>query len=259
MPAEADKATSPSKQKKVEKVESESDASSRTTRGKGKAAGKGKASGKAENKEREKEAFSSPPLSSLIPERRAARVVAEESMKYSADVGTRCPMPGCDSKGEKMLHYHFTCSFEHLVLINIWWPLGHITGKHETHRTISACPLYHNLTADECKVSLLYLCWKSILASSACVLLYNNLLFISPQAKQQERDAVELKKAQENTTDKLNLRRMASPEFVLSLVFSRCSVVIVICCFRRLQLLSRRREGVMWSIWGQGRALSRRK
>lgn len=39
---------------------------------------------------------------------------------------SRCPFPGCDSQ-------------------------GHMTGKHETHRTISGCPLYHNTTADECK------------------------------------------------------------------------------------------------------------
>ncbi|XP_036359306.1 histone acetyltransferase KAT7-like [Octopus sinensis] len=39
---------------------------------------------------------------------------------------SRCPFPGCDSR-------------------------GHMTGKHETHRTISGCPLYHNTTADECK------------------------------------------------------------------------------------------------------------
>lgn len=32
-------------------------------------------------------------------ERRAARVVAEDSLKYSADTVTRCPLPGCDSKG----------------------------------------------------------------------------------------------------------------------------------------------------------------
>ena len=31
-------------------------------------------------------------------ERRAARVVAEDSLKYTADTG-RCPLPGCDSKG----------------------------------------------------------------------------------------------------------------------------------------------------------------
>ena len=31
-------------------------------------------------------------------ERRAARVVAEEAMKYSGESG-RCPLPGCDSKG----------------------------------------------------------------------------------------------------------------------------------------------------------------
>ncbi|XP_019625901.1 PREDICTED: histone acetyltransferase KAT7-like isoform X2 [Branchiostoma belcheri] len=39
---------------------------------------------------------------------------------------TRCPMPGCDS-------------------------MGHFTGKFETHWTLSGCPLYHNLTKEECK------------------------------------------------------------------------------------------------------------
>ncbi|NXR73062.1 KAT7 acetyltransferase, partial [Pycnonotus jocosus] len=29
---------------------------------------------------------------------------------------------------------------------------GHLTGKHERHFSISGCPLYHNLSADECKV-----------------------------------------------------------------------------------------------------------
>ena len=33
-------------------------------------------------------------------EKRAARVVAEDSLKYSADTVARCPLPGCDSKGE---------------------------------------------------------------------------------------------------------------------------------------------------------------
>ncbi|XP_023803543.1 histone acetyltransferase KAT7, partial [Cyanistes caeruleus] len=28
----------------------------------------------------------------------------------------------------------------------------HLTGKHERHFSISGCPLYHNLSADECKV-----------------------------------------------------------------------------------------------------------
>ena len=37
--------------------------------------------------------------SSLYPyERRAARVVAEEGIKYTSD-GAGCPFPGCDSKG----------------------------------------------------------------------------------------------------------------------------------------------------------------
>ncbi|XP_059414232.1 histone acetyltransferase KAT7-like isoform X6 [Carassius carassius] len=29
---------------------------------------------------------------------------------------------------------------------------GHLTGKHERHFSVSGCPLYHNLSADECKV-----------------------------------------------------------------------------------------------------------
>lgn len=32
---------------------------------------------------------------------------------------------------------------------------GHLTGKHERHFAVSGCPLYHNLSADECKVSIL--------------------------------------------------------------------------------------------------------
>lgn len=37
-----------------------------------------------------------------------------------------CPLPGCDSR-------------------------GHLSGRHESHRTLTACPLYHNTTAEECK------------------------------------------------------------------------------------------------------------
>ncbi|XP_053406544.1 histone acetyltransferase KAT7-like [Mercenaria mercenaria] len=47
------------------------------------------------------------------------------SMDYN-ETNAKCPLPGCDSK-------------------------GHLTGKHESHRTLSACPLYHNTTAQECK------------------------------------------------------------------------------------------------------------
>ncbi|KAK7919792.1 hypothetical protein WMY93_011076 [Mugilogobius chulae] len=39
----------------------------------------------------------------------------------------KCPTPGCNS-------------------------LGHLTGKHERHFAVSGCPLYHNLSADDCKV-----------------------------------------------------------------------------------------------------------
>lgn len=69
-------------------------------------------------------------LEELQNERRAARVVAEDSLKYLSDNMLRCPLPGCDSR-------------------------GHITGRHDTHRTLSACPLYHNMTVDECKAKLM--------------------------------------------------------------------------------------------------------
>ncbi|XP_078501382.1 histone acetyltransferase KAT7 isoform X9 [Lissotriton helveticus] len=44
----------------------------------------------------------------------------------SYNFNMKCPTPGCNS-------------------------LGHLTGKHERHFSISGCPLYHNLSADECK------------------------------------------------------------------------------------------------------------
>ncbi|XP_059414235.1 histone acetyltransferase KAT7-like isoform X8 [Carassius carassius] len=45
----------------------------------------------------------------------------------SYNFNMKCPTPGCNS-------------------------LGHLTGKHERHFSVSGCPLYHNLSADECKV-----------------------------------------------------------------------------------------------------------
>uniref|UniRef100_A0A3Q2QZC5 Histone acetyltransferase n=1 Tax=Fundulus heteroclitus TaxID=8078 RepID=A0A3Q2QZC5_FUNHE len=45
----------------------------------------------------------------------------------SYNFNMKCPTPGCNS-------------------------LGHLTGRHERHFSISGCPLYHNLSADECKV-----------------------------------------------------------------------------------------------------------
>ncbi|XP_065133271.1 histone acetyltransferase KAT7a isoform X2 [Paramisgurnus dabryanus] len=47
----------------------------------------------------------------------------------SYNFNMKCPTPGCNS-------------------------LGHLTGKHERHFSISGCPLYRNLSADECKVKV---------------------------------------------------------------------------------------------------------
>ncbi|XP_058509027.1 histone acetyltransferase KAT7-like isoform X8 [Solea solea] len=44
----------------------------------------------------------------------------------SYNFNMKCPTPGCNS-------------------------LGHLTGRHERHFSISGCPLYHNLSVDECK------------------------------------------------------------------------------------------------------------
>ena len=41
----------------------------------------------------------------------------------------KCSTPGCDGK-------------------------GHMTGRFEMHHTTSGCPKYHNMTPQECKVSL---------------------------------------------------------------------------------------------------------
>ncbi|XP_030636968.1 histone acetyltransferase KAT7a isoform X2 [Chanos chanos] len=46
----------------------------------------------------------------------------------SYNFNMKCPTPGCNS-------------------------LGHLTGRHERHFSISGCPLYHNLSADECKAA----------------------------------------------------------------------------------------------------------
>lgn len=126
-----DKHLTPAKQRRLSKDLGEPDRelSESKPKGPGKAAkgkGKGKFRGK---KETEKDEDREVTLD-FHTERRAARVVAEDSLKYSADTVARCPLPGCDSK-------------------------GHITGRHDTHRTLSACPLYHNMSVEDCKARML--------------------------------------------------------------------------------------------------------
>ncbi|XP_052772579.1 histone acetyltransferase KAT7-like [Mya arenaria] len=87
--------------------------------GKGGKAGKGKSKHKPGKTVEENEADEDSPLS-VWGEKRPT-----PSMDYN-ETNAKCPLPGCDSR-------------------------GHLTGKHESHRTLSACPLYHNTTADECK------------------------------------------------------------------------------------------------------------
>ncbi|XP_072049499.1 histone acetyltransferase KAT7-like [Amphiura filiformis] len=60
-----------------------------------------------------------------IKEKRRSKVVATDTLGSLVEL--KCPVPGCDS-------------------------LGHITGKFMKHRTITGCPLYHNMTAEECKL-----------------------------------------------------------------------------------------------------------
>lgn len=153
-----EKPSTPVKQRRLSKdlggVETEREPAAETKpKGSGKAAkgkGKGKFRGKKEGEKDEEKAGDA--VLEFHQERRAARVVAEDSLKYSADTVSRCPLPGCDSK-------------------------GHITGRHDTHRTLSACPLYHNMSAEDCKAKML------------------------------EREATAAEKKRNNSLDKRDLRR----------------------------------------------------
>ncbi|XP_072166506.1 histone acetyltransferase KAT7-like isoform X2 [Diadema setosum] len=58
--------------------------------------------------------------------KRKSRIIAEQQLLKTDNVELRCPVPGCDS-------------------------LGHFTGKFSKHRTLWGCPLYHNMTAEECQ------------------------------------------------------------------------------------------------------------
>lgn len=101
------------------------------------------------SKKQTMESSSEDGLMSMWTEKRAT-----PNMDYN-ESNAKCPLPGCDSK-------------------------GHLTGRHETHRTLASCPLYHNTSADECKKK-----------------------YDDRQKQQEEKD-----KTQETTTGKRDMRRL---------------------------------------------------
>uniref|UniRef100_A0A4W5NSG6 Histone acetyltransferase n=1 Tax=Hucho hucho TaxID=62062 RepID=A0A4W5NSG6_9TELE len=63
----------------------------------------------------------------------------------SYNFNMKCPTPGCNSLGKLTFCAMWTYTFKtHTVNC-------HLTGKHERHFSISGCPLFHNLSVDECK------------------------------------------------------------------------------------------------------------
>lgn len=81
----------------------------------------------------------------------------------------------------------------HVIVVLLLISGGHITGRHDTHRTLSACPLYHNMSVEDCKVSpnlrlcvvILWVagCCKPFVVSSAWLTwkLSNDLRLIRPR------------------------------------------------------------------------------
>ncbi|XP_061912002.1 histone acetyltransferase KAT7 isoform X1 [Entelurus aequoreus] len=81
----------------------------------------------------------------------------------------KCPTPGCNS-------------------------LGHLTGKHERHFAVSGCPLYHNLSADECKVI------KLINNNNNCHLRATDSFICQVKAVTREKQEDELKVQEESNS-----------------------------------------------------------
>ncbi|XP_061765122.1 histone acetyltransferase KAT7 isoform X1 [Nerophis ophidion] len=81
----------------------------------------------------------------------------------------KCPTPGCNS-------------------------LGHLTGKHERHFAVSGCPLYHNLSADECKVI------KLINHNNNCHLCATDSFICQVKAVTREKQEDELKVQEESNS-----------------------------------------------------------
>lgn len=77
----------------------------------------------------------------------------------------KCPTPGCNSLGKHFFTFLFYLpsmrrDYSSCILMFLLCTVfaGHLTGKHERHFAVSGCPLYHNLSADECKVNIIKIC-----------------------------------------------------------------------------------------------------
>lgn len=73
----------------------------------------------------------------------------------SYNFNMKCPTPGCNSLGEGTNTETFVIGVVSVYIsLSVFFSFlsGHLTGRHERHFSISGCPLYHNLSADECKV-----------------------------------------------------------------------------------------------------------
>uniref|UniRef100_A0A7N8WU42 Histone acetyltransferase n=1 Tax=Mastacembelus armatus TaxID=205130 RepID=A0A7N8WU42_9TELE len=95
---------------------------------------------------------------------RASTRLSQSSQGLSGHLQPQSPPLSRDLQLQHEMPYAGAPSFIHLNILNRLFSVaccyninlsicpGHLTGKHERHFAVSGCPLYHNLSADECKV-----------------------------------------------------------------------------------------------------------